>query len=339
MLIALVTTPPIPTSSPGQDSMDISPLPHKAPFAAVRSPLSPTVCNTTADVSLCSSPPTTGSPQPSRIDPPRRPNLAEYASDIHPRLFSVTLTGRIRRKKAIAARPSLLRHGNRFTTTSSAVSLKPQSSAGISFGRSSVAPQINLEELFGGASPKQDKTRIPNSAFLEPPKSFSLESGADGSPAPLGRSVRPGTQRPKGKVRRTLSMFEHPEDVMQTERDETAPDPSPRADPGENSYLPCFNVKDDPLRRIDRATLCKVMDGQYVEHYDEYTIVDCRFEYEYQGGHISGAVNVNSIDILEEKFFSEPAENRQLIIFHCEYSAHRAPRMYVSSPSKIRSRC
>jgi M-phase inducer tyrosine phosphatase len=251
----------------------------------------------------------------------------------------VILTGRIRRKKATAARPSLLRHGNRFTTTSSVVSLKSQSSAGISFGRPSVAPQINLEELFGGASPKQDKTRALNSAFLQPPKPFSLESNADGSPAPLGRSVRPSIQRPKGKVRRTLSMFEHPEDVMQTERDETVPNPSPRADPGENSYLPCFNVKDDPLRRIDRATLCEVMDGQYVEHYDEYIIVDCRFEYEFQGGHISGAVNVNSIDILEEKFFSEPTENRQLIIFHCEYSAHRAPRMYVQSLSKIRSRC
>ena len=34
-LVELARTPPIPSSSPGpgNDSMDISPLPHKAPFA------------------------------------------------------------------------------------------------------------------------------------------------------------------------------------------------------------------------------------------------------------------------------------------------------------------
>ena len=32
-------------------------------------------------------------------------------------------------------------------------------------------------------------------------------------------------------------------------------------------------------------------------------VVDCRFDYEYQGGHIKGAINVNSKDAMEEVFF------------------------------------
>jgi M-phase inducer tyrosine phosphatase len=191
-----------------------------------------------------------------------------------------------------------------------------------------------LEELFGGASPESKKAGSPNSRFLAPPppKPFAAGTDPDGSPiAPLNRQARPSFQRPKGKVRRTMSMFENPQDVMQEDaKDEEGkinPCPSPKVDPGENSYLPCFNVKDDPLRRITRSTLCDVLDEQYKDNYDDFVVVDCRFEYEFEGGHISGAVNVNSIDSLEDKFFSGPTEKRQLIIFHCEYSAHRAPRM------------
>jgi M-phase inducer tyrosine phosphatase len=166
---------------------------------------------------------------------------------------------------------------------------------------------------------------------------------ADGSPiAPVAR--RASIQRPRGKVRRTMSMFEHAEDVLQSEATEeevklnlspsasprfASPGfPSPMADPCENAILPFFMNKDDPLRRINRATLIEVLDGQYKEHYDDYVIVDCRFEYEYEGGHISGAININSLDVLEETFFNdETQDKRRLIIFHCEYSAHRAPRM------------
>jgi M-phase inducer tyrosine phosphatase len=188
---------------------------------------------------------------------------------------------------------------------------------------------MKLEELFGGASPEQKKS----GGFLTASKPFSM---ADGSPvAPVAR--RASIQRPKGKVRRTMSMFENAEDVLQSEatEEEAKLNPglsaAPMAEPEQKAILPSFTVKDDPLRRINRATLIDVMDGQYKEHFDEHVIVDCRFEYEYSGGHISGAININSIDVLEETFFNDKQDKRRLIIFHCEYSAHRAPRMYVSA--------
>ena len=33
-----------------------------------------------------------------------------------------------------------------------------------------------------------------------------------------------------------------------------------------------------------------------------YIIVDCRWDYEYQGGHIKGALNIDNVSDLEHKF-------------------------------------
>jgi len=312
---AMVTTPPIPPSSPGNETMEISPLPHKAAYK--RMPFTPDYGGRDRGMRLCSSPPT-GSPV---RKPLGRPKLVEYG--IICRSGQGNVLTDVRRK---ISRPSLLRQGSRMSGNSA--SFKTQSSGSISFGRSPATPQVNLEELFsGGASP--EGKRIGSAAgFLGPPpsKPFAI-ANAGGSPvAPPARQCRPAA-RPKGKIRRTMSMFEHPQEVVHHVANGEL-NTSPKTGAGENTVIPSFNVKDDPLRRINRATLISIMDGEYKEHFDEYKIIDCRFEYEFEGGHIAGATNINSVDILEETFFAESQEDkRQLIIFHCEYSAHRAPRM------------
>lgn len=68
-------TPPI-TSSPA-DSMDISPLPHKTPFSAIRDPVSPTK-GQDSQMSLCSSP---LAPSPCNMAP-KRSALVEYAQPV-----------------------------------------------------------------------------------------------------------------------------------------------------------------------------------------------------------------------------------------------------------------
>lgn len=64
----------------------------------------------------------------------------------------------------------------------------------------------------------------------------------------------------------------------------------------------------------------------------EYRIIDCRYPYEYAGGHIRGAENIWRQEDLLEKFFSEhlqyPQEEvREIFIFHCEFSSKRGPKM------------
>lgn len=44
------------------------------------------------------------------------------------------------------------------------------------------------------------------------------------------------------------------------------------------------------LNSISPLTLATLLTGKGHTH---YIIIDCRFEYEYEGGHINGAINLN----------------------------------------------
>ncbi|KAG0072092.1 cell division cycle- protein [Podila epicladia] len=99
----------------------------------------------------------------------------------------------------------------------------------------------------------------------------------------------------------------------------------------ECQILPCIDYipkPDDTTKRISPATLVDVLEGKFKDNYDEIFIIDCRFPYEFEGGHIKSAVNINTTDKLEELLF-KPAitDKRVLLIFHCEFSSERGPRM------------
>jgi len=57
-----------------------------------------------------------------------------------------------------------------------------------------------------------------------------------------------------------------------------------------------------------------------------FIIVDCRFPFEFQGGHIKGALNICSPEDLRPKFFYDASiinahlTSRTILIFHCEHS-------------------
>lgn len=93
--------------------------------------------------------------------------------------------------------------------------------------------------------------------------------------------------------------------------------------------LPHFNSDEESLPRITKDTMVDVLDGKYCQCYDQSIVIDCRFEYEYEGGHIEGAINVNDKERLATQLFESSPTEKTLLIFHCEYSAHRAPIMCV----------
>jgi M-phase inducer tyrosine phosphatase len=91
-----------------------------------------------------------------------------------------------------------------------------------------------------------------------------------------------------------------------------------------------------------------LIEGRYSGHISRYHIIDCRFGYEYEGGHIDGALNVNSNAAVEELLLQEgtgvhadsyslpqpsrsgePLQNSlpAILIFHCEFSNKRAPAL------------
>lgn len=96
--------------------------------------------------------------------------------------------------------------------------------------------------------------------------------------------------------------------------------------------LRSFTVSNDVIPRIDIDEFHKIVTGQYVNQFDEVVIVDCRFPYEYEGGHIENAVNISLYKTLEEKFMlDQPLDEantcKTLLVFHCEYSLLRGPTM------------
>ena len=59
----------------------------------------------------------------------------------------------------------------------------------------------------------------------------------------------------------------------------------------------------------------------------------CRFPYEFEGGHIRGAMNLCTPLELERALFRDgrptvEGSGRTAIVLHCEYSSRRAPKLW-----------
>jgi M-phase inducer tyrosine phosphatase len=127
-------------------------------------------------------------------------------------------------------------------------------------------------------------------------------------------------------------MFEHPGDIMKPKAEEPVTSSLQTVmdvDELHQPQLPHFFQEGQPdsIPRITKDTLLEVLDGKFDGTYDQRMVIDCRFEYEFEGGHIDGAVNYNDKELLTGQLFEAALPGKTLLIFHCEYSAHRAPIM------------
>lgn len=212
----------------------------------------------------------------------------------------------------------------------------------ISLGSSGTS--MPLSECFEDSPPQERRPQTANSPCAAIPLAvkakpqFASLSGMgglrNGSPI-TGHSRRPSNpfMRPRKQCRRSLSMFENPGDVMKPKKDDAPQAPKLQAvldieEPSE-PILPHFfpEGQSDNIPRITQSTMVDVLDGKYCTQFQQKMVIDCRFEYEYDGGHINGAINYNDKELLAGHLFRTPMEGRTLLIFHCEYSAHRAPIM------------
>ncbi|KAJ6262591.1 hypothetical protein Dda_3402 [Drechslerella dactyloides] len=305
-----VTTSPI-LSSPASDNMEMSPLPHKPAFARTKSKLK--------DISSGPESPCQMQRKPSnerkKILQPRRPSL--------------------QRSKAYTTNLVLKTAGMSKLAFAGQDEKKP-----FEFGSlSAKSPVMNLDDAFTlspeggrvGLKLNMDTVGKPRMPIFQD----SSPTTCEGSPL-AGANRRPG-QRPPRKMpcRRTFSMFNNADEVVspnkKAEAAFCAQSPSQVA-ARECQMLPCFTTEKDTLKRITRDTMVDVLDGKYSENYDNMKIIDCRFEYEFNGGHIAGAVNINTLEDVDNVLLSTASEDKleakkTLLIFHCEYSAHRAPRI------------
>jgi rhodanese-related sulfurtransferase len=91
------------------------------------------------------------------------------------------------------------------------------------------------------------------------------------------------------------------------------------------------------IRLISPDTLHRLIHGEFRDKFDNFLIIDTRFPYEYDGGHIKGAHNfwdttrANRFILSHEKSkigLNFDRGERTAIVLHCEFSSHRAPTMY-----------
>ncbi|KAK3111721.1 m-phase inducer phosphatase, partial [Teratosphaeriaceae sp. CCFEE 6253] len=266
------STPSMLSSSPGM--MDVSPLPHKPPYFV-------------AQVTL---------PSPSPDETPNEdetfisPDLLS-PQEIEPTSFSApiyqvpTFLALPERKRPVT-RPSLTRK-NQSTSqvphypTSAETSLPLFRFGSVAGNGLSCSSTPSLLESFSG-SPADSADTPTATSVLHLPRRPSLSTArqmTSGSPSTghvrKPSAGRPAFVRPQRKVmRRSLSMFQHPNEVMKEEQDAFEPSPGLSSvmdiDSEPALRLPCFAPENEPdgLPRITQQTLLDVLDDKYSQQYD-----------------------------------------------------------------------
>uniref|UniRef100_A0A1I7XN76 M-phase inducer phosphatase n=1 Tax=Heterorhabditis bacteriophora TaxID=37862 RepID=A0A1I7XN76_HETBA len=86
-------------------------------------------------------------------------------------------------------------------------------------------------------------------------------------------------------------------------------------------------------RRIEASTLAGLLNSMSSQEFSsKYVLVDCRYPYEFNGGHIKNAINIYDPERCEELFYpGNPNHNgvihKRIPIFYCEFSQKRGPSM------------
>ncbi|XP_015705746.1 LOW QUALITY PROTEIN: M-phase inducer phosphatase 2 [Coturnix japonica] len=130
-----------------------------------------------------------------------------------------------------------------------------------------------------------------------------------------------GTEQ-KGRLLRSRSLCqEQLENMLDTDRPELIGDFS------KGGGARTVEGKHQDLKYISPEMMAAVLSGTFSSSIESCVIVDCRYPYEYEGGHIKGAVNLpmeQDVEfLLKEPIVPLNASKRVILIFHCEVSSER----------------
>ncbi|XP_017056547.1 cdc25-like protein phosphatase twine [Drosophila ficusphila] len=108
--------------------------------------------------------------------------------------------------------------------------------------------------------------------------------------------------------------------------------------------LPCLitGIRHRDLKTISSDTLARLIHGEFDQQLGSqggYQIIDCRYPYEFMGGHIQGAKNLYTRGQIQEAFpiLTTNQEDRRIYVFHCEFSSERGPKLLRFLRSNDRS--
>lgn len=122
-------------------------------------------------------------------------------------------------------------------------------------------------------------------------------------------------------------------------RSENRNEPELIGDLSKSYALPLMEGRHRDLKSISSNTVARLLRGEFDDQVASYRIIDCRYPYEFEGGHIKGAKNLYTHEQILEEFLSaqqtelqqqqnaSAGNKRNIIIFHCEFSSERGPKM------------
>ncbi|XP_023940794.2 uncharacterized protein LOC112047786 [Bicyclus anynana] len=106
--------------------------------------------------------------------------------------------------------------------------------------------------------------------------------------------------------------------------------------------LPLTSGDHTDLKSISCDTLAGLLRGDYSESISEFQVIDCRYPYEFEGGHIAGAVNLYTPELVQALVETPRtlAAGRRILVFHCEFSRERGPKLsrYLRSTDREKNR-
>ncbi|XP_022353890.1 M-phase inducer phosphatase 1 isoform X2 [Enhydra lutris kenyoni] len=146
-------------------------------------------------------------------------------------------------------------------------------------------------------------------------------------------------EKPQEILHQSLSLASSPKGTI-----ENILDNDPRDLIGDFSKGYLFHTvagKHQDLKYISPEIMASVLNGKFASLIKEFVIIDCRYPYEYEGGHIKGAVNLHMEEEVEDFLLKKPIVptdgKRVIVVFHCEFSSERGPRMcrYVRERDRL----
>ncbi|KAM9059558.1 M-phase inducer phosphatase 2 isoform 1-T1 [Megaptera novaeangliae] len=134
-------------------------------------------------------------------------------------------------------------------------------------------------------------------------------------------------EEPKARVLRSKSLcHDEIENILDSDHRELIGDYS------KAFLLQTVDGKHQDLKYISPETMVALLTGKFSNIVERFVIVDCRYPYEYEGGHIKTAVNLPLERDAETFLLQRPItpcslDKRIILVFHCEFSSERGPRM------------
>lgn len=166
---------------------------------------------------------------------------------------------------------------------------------------------------------------------IEPPETLAAQSKRWKSEKSHDDSYTSEFDRPP--VHRLHRCHSETEAMIMSAVHRMTEEPDLIADSSKPYVLPMIRGKHQDLKSISSSTLSDLLSGAFEDQVEEFHVIDCRYPYEFDGGHIQNALNIYTRDGVMEQYLKNPRktqdpDKRFIIIFHCEFSSERGPSLY-----------